>query len=387
MLAVRVVSPVQALETLLEQWNLFLFFTGLMLVSGLADAAGFFEAAGALAAGAARGSGRGLLLTVFAAGALITTFLSNDATALILTPVVYAVVTRLRLPPLPYLFATTFIADTASMTLPVSNPINVLVNDRLHLSLGVYAGHLLGASLVAIALNALCFVLVFRGATAVRFHLEWRAALAAAVRDRRLLRLTCAGLAVLAIAYLLASAAGAPLGPVAVGGAVLLATLAASVRRLDLRAVREHFSVSLLVYVAGLLVLVRGVEATGLTGMLVGRLTALVSGPTGAVGAGLAGGAVLANLLNNVPATLVLLSGAQGLTAHLRLPFALGVLVGADLGPNLTPVGSLSTMLWLVIVRRRGQQISALDYLRLGASITPGLLLAAGLALGATFRP
>ncbi|HZU19492.1 MAG TPA: SLC13 family permease, partial [Candidatus Dormibacteraeota bacterium] len=103
MLAVRALSPAQALGALLGEWNLFLFFTGLMLVSGLADAAGFFEAAGALAAAAARGSGRGLLLTVFASGALITTFLSNDATALILTPVVYAVVTRLRLPPLPYL--------------------------------------------------------------------------------------------------------------------------------------------------------------------------------------------------------------------------------------------------------------------------------------------
>ncbi len=386
MLVVRAVSPAQALEALLGQWNLFLFFAGLMLVSGLADAAGFFDAAGALAAGAARGSGRGLLLTVLAAGALITTFLSNDATALILTPVVYAVVTRLRLPPLPYLFATTFIADTASITLPVSNPINVLVDDRLRLSLGEYAGHLLGASLAAILLNGLCFALVFRRATAVRFQLEWRTALTTAVRDRRLLRLTCAGLATLAIAYLLASAARAPLGPVAVGGAALLAVLAVAARRLDLRTVREHFSLSLLAYVAGLLVLVQGVERAGLTGMLVGRLTGLVGGPTGAVGAGVAGGAVLANLLNNVPATLVLLSGAQGLAAHLRLPFALGVLVGADLGPNLTPVGSLSTMLWLVIVRRRGQQVSALDYLRLGASITPGLLLVAGLALGATFR-
>jgi arsenical pump membrane protein len=385
MLAVRAVSPAQALGALLGEWTLFLFFTGLMLVSGLADAAGFFEAAGVLAAAVARGSGRGLLLAVFAAGALITTFLSNDATALILTPVVYAVVTRLRLPPLPYLFATTFIADTASMTLPVSNPINVLVDDRLHLSLGVYAGHLLGASLAVVALNALAFVLVFRRPTAVRFHLEWRAALAAAVRDRRLLRLTCAGLAVLAVGYLLASAMGLPLGPVAVAGALLLAAMAVAVRRLDLRAVREHFSLSLLVYVAGLLVLVRGVEAAGLTGALVERLTAPVTGPVGAVGAGLVGGAVLANLLNNVPATLVLLSGAPA--AHLRLPFALGVLAGADLGPNLTPVGSLSTMLWLVIVRRRGQQVSTLDYLRLGATITPGLLLAAGLALAASFRP
>jgi arsenical pump membrane protein len=129
MLGLGVVSPGEALGQIAAYWNLFLFFLGLMLISGLADAAGFFDAAGALAAGAARGSGRLLLLGVFVVGTVTTTFLSNDATALILTPVVCSVATRLRLPPLPYLFATTFVADTASMTLPVSNPINILVGD------------------------------------------------------------------------------------------------------------------------------------------------------------------------------------------------------------------------------------------------------------------
>jgi Arsenical pump membrane protein len=95
-----------------------------------------------------------------------------------------------------------------------------------------------------------------------------------------------------------------------------------------------------------------------------------------------------ANLINNMPATLVLLSGTSSgqLEAQLRLPFLMGALAGADLGPNLTPVGSLSTMLWLVIVRRRGVEVSSLDYLKLGAIITPALLLATGLLIAATFR-
>ncbi|MBO0686449.1 MAG: arsenic transporter, partial [Candidatus Dormibacteraeota bacterium] len=143
MVALGVIDLREAAAALISQWSLFLFFAGLMLVSGLADTAGFFDAAGALAAGAARGSGRLLLLTIFAAGAGVTAFLSNDATALILTPVVYSVATRLRLNPIPYLFATTFIADTGSMTLPVSNPVNILVAGRTGLSLGPYLGHLL----------------------------------------------------------------------------------------------------------------------------------------------------------------------------------------------------------------------------------------------------
>jgi arsenical pump membrane protein len=383
MLVFGVLSIGQALATLAGQWNLFLFFLGLMLIAGLADAAGFFDAAGALAAGAARGSGRLLLLSVFLAGAAITAFLSNDATALILTPVVYSVATRLRLPPLPYLFATTFVADTASMTLPVSNPINILVSDRAHLGLGAYASHLLVASLIAIAINMGLFQLVFRREAGRRFQADWRAALADAVPDRRLFKLTCAGLAVLAAGYLAASAVQVPLGGVAVGGAAVLAVLALAVRNLQAKRVRAHVSLSLFLYVAGLLVMVRGVEAVGLTAAAVGWLTGLAHGPVSAVAVGLAGSAVGANLINNVPATLVLLSGTH--SSH-PLPFLVGVLAGADLGPNLTPVGSLSTMLWLVIVRRHGVEISSIQYLKLGAMVTPALLLAAGLTIAATFR-
>jgi arsenical pump membrane protein len=388
MVGLGVIGPDQALMALADQWNIFVFFAGLMLISGLADAAGFFDAAGAVAAGAAAGSGRRLLLSVFAAGAVISAFLSNDATALILTPVVYSVVTRLRLPPLPYLFATTFVADTASMTLPVSNPINILVTDRLHLGLGTYTAHLLGASVAAIAVNALVFLVVFRRAVARRFDVDWRAALREAVPDRRLFRLTCAALAVVVAAYLAASALRLPLGPVAAGGAALLGLCALAVRRLDVARVREHVSPTLFLYVAGLLVLVRGVEAPGLTGAVVGRLAGLAADPVGAVAAGLLGAAAAANLINNVPTILVFLSGAASahLAAPLRLPFVVGALAGADLGPNLTPVGSLSTMLWLVIVRRQGLQLSTVDYLKLGALTTPALLVAAGAVVAATFR-
>ncbi len=389
MLVFGVLRPDQALAALASEWNLFLFFLGLMLISGLADAAGFFDAAGALAVAAARGSGRLLLLTVFLAGAAITTFLSNDATALILTPVVYSVTARLRLPPLPYLFATTFVADTASMTLPVSNPINILISDRIALNLGMYAGHLLAASLVAIALNAALFLVVFRGELGRRFQADWRTVLIEAVPNRRLFRLTCAGLAVIAAAYLAASAGRLPLGSVAVGGAALLAVLALITRSLRPARVRDHVSLSLLLYVAGLLVLVRGIEEAGLTAAVVGWLAGLARGQVSAVVAGLVGAAIGANLINNVPATLVLLSGASSgpLEAQLRLPFLMGALAGADLGPNLTPVGSLSTMLWLVIVRRQGVQVSNLDYLKLGAIVTPALLLTAGLVIATTFQP
>jgi arsenical pump membrane protein len=388
MLALGIVTPGEALGQLAAYWNLFLFFFGLMVISGLADAAGFFDAMGALAAGMAHGSGRLLLLSVFMVGTVTTTFLSNDATALILTPVVYSIVTRLRLPPLPYLFATTFVADTASMTLPVSNPINILIGDHLQLGLSAYAGHLLVASVLAIGLNAALFQLVFRHEVGRPFEIDWRAGLADAVPNRRLFRLTCAGLAAVGVAYLAASTARVPLGPVAVGGGLLLGLAALVAGGLRPRRVREHVSVSLFLYVAGLLVLVKGAEQVGLTAAVVEHVAGLAHGPTSAVASGIAGAAVGANLINNVPATLVLISGAGGghLAPGLRLPFLLGGLAGADLGANLTPVGSLSTMLWLVIVRRRGVEVSTVEYLKLGAVVTPILLLTAGATIAATVR-
>lgn len=383
-----IVTPLQAATTLAAQWNLLLFLVGLMLIGGLADAAGFFDAAAGLAARTAGGSGRLLLLTIFAVGAFVTTFLSNDATALILTPVVYTLTTRLRLPPLPYLFATTFVADTASLTLPVSNPVNVLVSESLQLDLAAYASHLLLASVLAIAVNAGLFLLLFRRQLRQRFEPGRALQPARDPAEQRLFVATCGGLVVIAIAYVGASLTRFPLGLVAIAGSALLVTLAAVLRRFRPRRVREHVSLTLLGYVSGLLLLVKGVELTGLTGGLVGWLVGFAHSPLTAAAAGIVGAAIGANVLNNLPASLVLISGAHAaqLPDSLLRPFLLGSLAGADIGPNLTPVGSLSTMLWLLIVRRRGVEVSALQYIKIGVMLTPAILLTAGVAIAVSFR-
>ncbi len=387
-LVLGLLSPLQAAGTLAAQWNLLLFLTGLMLIAGLADAAGFFDAAAALAASSARGSGRLLLLAIFAVGALVTVFFSNDATALILTPVVYTLTTRLRLPPLPYLFATTFVADTASLTLPVSNPVNVLISDSLRLNLVTYAGHLLLASLLAVALNAGLFLILFRRQLRQRFEPSRVLQPPRARAEQRLFALTTSGLALIALAYVAASLARFPLGLVAIAGSLLLAGVAVVSRGFQPQRVREHFSLTLLGYVSGLLLLVKGVELTGLTAGLVRLLVGLAQTPATAAAAGLVGAAVGSNVLNNLPASLVLISGAQAaqLPGSLLRPFLLGSLAGADIGPNLTPAGSLSTMLWLLIVRRRGLEVSARQYIKIGIMVTPAVLLTAGIALAVSFR-
>jgi arsenical pump membrane protein len=162
LLIVGLINPLDALTVLLNDWNIFLFFLGMMALSALAEAAGLFDWLAAQAARLAGGSSRRLLLNIFLLGSVISMVLSNDATALILTPIVYTLVTRLRLPVLPFLFACTFIADTASFLLPVSNPINIIVLTTFHLDLWTFLRLLFLPGLLVICINIVVFFFLYR---------------------------------------------------------------------------------------------------------------------------------------------------------------------------------------------------------------------------------
>src|ERR1700751_4037396 len=161
LLLLGLISPADALLTLIRGWNTFLFFLGLMGLSALAEAAGLFDWLAVQAARLAGKSAARLFLNVFLLGSLISMVLSNDATALILTPIVYVLVTKLRLPVLPYLFACTFIADTASFLLPVSNPINIIITSRFPLDLWTFLRLLFLPSLVVVVINIGIFYLLY----------------------------------------------------------------------------------------------------------------------------------------------------------------------------------------------------------------------------------
>src|SRR5579871_5929146 len=163
MLACGIVGPGDLGSVLDQNLTVLAFFLGMMCLTTLAEGAQVFDRLAAWAAALAGGSSRRLFFNVFLLGTLISTFLTNDATALILTPVVYALVTRLRLDPLPYVFACTFIADTASMTLPVSNPINIILAQHFGgMTLVDFLHYLLLPSVAAIAINVLAFSFLFR---------------------------------------------------------------------------------------------------------------------------------------------------------------------------------------------------------------------------------
>jgi arsenical pump membrane protein len=376
MLVSGFVSPGAALSALGAQWNVFGFFLGLMAISALADQAGIFDALAELAARWSGGSAMRLYLAVFAAGVVITAFLSNDATALILTPVVYTLVTRLRLPVLPFMFACTFIADTASFLLPVSNPINVLVLDSFGGDLATFLRYLLLPSLFCIALNIALFAWLFRRQLGLRFAVK---PLSEQDTHSGYFRYTLAILALIALGYLVTSAVGAPLSLVALVGAAALLVGALIFHRFDATRLRREIAWPIFAFVGGMLILVQGIENLGVTAALGQGLLRLAGGNAYlTVLLVVSGTALGANVINNVPMALVMVSALHtvGASAAGQASLVHATILGADLGPNLTTVGSLATMLWLLILRRKGLEISTLEYLRLGLAVVPIMLVA-----------
>ena len=389
LLLLGLITPLDAAITLLKDWNIFFFFLGMMTISAMADAAGLFDWLAGQAARLAGNSPRRLLLNTFILGCLISMILSNDATALILTPIVYTLVTRLRLPVLPFLFACTFIADTASFLLPVSNPINIIVLSTFQLDLWTFLRLLFLPALVVIGLNMLVFFILYRRQLRGRFDIK-RLAGTSTIQHPAYFRYTCAVLLLVALTYIVASAAQFPLSIVAMGGALLLLFGALFWKQTRVQELGGHISWSIFGFIAGMFVVVRAVEDTHITTQFGQFLLHLSGGSSfGAVMVGTAGAAIGTNLINNVPMAVVLTSALQSVqhaSMTTRLGFVAATIFGCDLGPNLTTVGSLATVLWLLILRRRNVDVSGLDYFKVAIVVTPLMLIAGAFTIWLLLR-
>lgn len=378
MVATRVVSPAQTLDVLKNSDNILLFFLGLMIVCSIADRAGFFEWSAFKATRLANGKGRRLLLVLFGLGTLITAFLSNDATALVLTPIVYVLVTKLKLNPLPYVFACAFIANTASVILPISNPVNLLPIDKFGLTLSEYLRFLLLPAILAISINVALFLFIFRKAISASFEHNGPEH---SVKIDNFFKFTCVGLSLTAIGYILTSLYGLPLSWPALGGAVFLLIGGFAFRRLNLKQVNSGISWSILLFIFSLALLVKGLDNAGVT-KAIGDVVAKLSSENhlGAVMATTFGTALGSNLINNWSMMMVSVSSLGSMSSPDQ-GLIYSTILGADIGPNIAILGSLSSMLWLVLLRQRGLDIHPLQYLKLGLIVAPPMLIVAALSL------
>ena len=364
------VSVADAAAAVLQGSNVYLFLAGMMLLSELARREKLFDWLAAYAVAHSRGSPRRLFTLVYVVGVLVTVLLSNDATAVVLTPAVYAATRHAGTRPLPYLLICAFIANAASFVLPISNPANLVVFAERLPSLAAWLEEFLGASVVSILMTFL--LLRWTQRAALTGHIAPPAAPLVLSSGGRL---AAAGIAATATLLLIASALEWPLGLPTLLAAVATALAIWFARRESPWPVIKGVSWSVLPLVGGLFVLARGIENTGLLEPISRGLKAY-AGPT-ARAASLAAGAaagLACNLVNNLPLGLV--AGSIAREAHLSTHLTGALLIGVDLGPNLSVTGSLATLLWLVALRREGENIGALRFLMLGALVMPPALLA-----------
>ncbi len=361
-----------------EGGDVYLFLLGMMVLAELARQEGLFDWLAMFAARHAKGSATRLFDLVFLVGIVVTVFLSNDATAVVLTPAVYAAARAAKAPPLPYLFVCAFIANAASFVLPISNPANLVIFGAHMPPLVTWLWHFSLPSVAAIAVTYAALRWTQRE--------QLRQPLQTTFEPQVLGtggRLAAVGIVLTAVTLLVASALGLELGlPTFCAGVASAALIHLRLRR-NPKHVLKHLSWGVLPLVAGLFVLVEGVAHTGVIGQLGQALQALASqSPQQASWAAGLGIGLASNLMNNLPAGLI--AASLGQTATLPLQTTSALLIGVDLGPNLSITGSLATLLWLVAVRREGLHVSALEFLRLGVLVMPPALLAALAALALT---
>lgn len=364
--------PADAWAGVAKGADVYLFLIGMMLLSELARQEGLFDWLAAHAARRARGSATRLFSLVFAVGTVVTVFLSNDATAVVLTPAVAAVVKAAKAKdPLPYLFICAFISNAASFVLPISNPANLVI----------YGSHMppLLDWLPRYALPSLLSI----GATYAVLRWSQRAALQADVSAEieqpdlsASGKMAAFGIVATAAVLLAASGFDLQLGLPTFLAGVATAALVLMRSKCGPMEVIRNVSWGVLPLVAGLFVLVEALDKTGVMRVLADLLHGLVQ--HSATVAAWVTGIVLAigcNLVNNLPAGLV--AGRVVELANVPDHVRSAVLIGIDLGPNLSVTGSLATILWLTALRREGLVVGAWSFLKLGALVMPPALLLA----------
>ncbi len=369
----------QAGGAIVKGTDVYLFLTGMMLLAELARQEGVFDWLASLAVAAAKGSRARLFLLVYVVGIAVTVFLSNDATAVVLTPAVYAAIQKARTKALPYLFICAFIANAASFVLPISNPANLVVYGKTLPPLIPWLRTFLLPSICSI--SATYAVLRFVMRKDIEGKLEEDSEPATLSKPGRL---AAWGIAGTGLVLMGASGFGLDLGLPTCISAVIAVLFVTRARSQSLREIARGVSWSVLPLVAGLFVLVEAVNHAGaLTD--VGRLLRWCAA-TPHFGALVASFCVagLSNLINNLPSGLLAGGALQAfpVSAHIRD----AVLIGVDLGPNLSVTGSLATVLWLIALRREGEQMSSWQFLKIGFLVMPPALLLATLAVSLLSR-
>jgi arsenical pump membrane protein len=368
MLVLGLVSPRDAIDATLAGKNALLFLLSLLALSMLVGKSGFFDWAAIRCARIAKGDARSLYRNTFLLGAIVTAILSLDTTAVILTPVVLALVRRLKLPAAPYIVLCAFVANVGSLVLPISNLTNILFADTFRMSFASFAIRMLAPQLVALVTTYAVLRWYFRRELPPRFERDTLPEPASAVPDHRYFVVCVTVLVVVGVEPYV----------IAFTGSGVLTIVGVATGRVRIRSAGE-LAWGVFPFVVGLFVAVRGLENLGIVSRSSEWLARLRPGSPESLLVVSGGTAVASNVMNNLPAALITRSVL--VSAHSPIGTVLAGLVGADVGPMITPFGSLATMLVLVLARREGQPLHTARIVLLGLWATPVILGASTVTL------
>ena len=362
-------------------WNATAAFVAIIVISLLLDEAGFFEWAALHVARWGGGHGRRLFVLIVLLGAAVSALFANDGAALILTPIVIAMLRALGFKDkatLAFVMAAGFIADTASLPLVVSNLVNIVSADFFRIGFGDYAAVMVPVDLVSIAATLGALLLFLRRDIPADYDVAALRAPTDAIRDGATFRAGWIVLALLLAGFFLLEPLGVPVSAVAAAGAILLLVIAGRGHVIQTGKVLRGAPWQVVIFSLGMYLVVYGLRNAGLTDHLAALLDRTAQG--GVWGAALGTGviaAVLSSVMNNMPTVLVgaLSIDAAHATGAVKEAMIYANVIGCDLGPKLTPIGSLATLLWLHVLGQKGVRIGWGYYFRVGVTLTVPVLL------------